>query len=103
MAEAPIKWKIKILKEINAASRSAHFVPTPDTKDTDWFIDMKKDGYVEGTWGRIVDMRSTVPGVGKPSALEPVLNFSSKKSVHGKYIPAISWGWQTSERIIRVM
>jgi len=35
--------------------------------------------------------------------LEPVLNFSSKKSVHGKYIPAISWGWQTSERIIRVM
>lgn len=36
-------------------------------------------------------------------AIEPVLNFSSKKSVHGKYIPAISWGWQTSERIIRVM
>jgi hypothetical protein len=71
MAEAPIKWKIKTLKEIIAAPLGASWIPTPGTQDMDWFIDMKKDGYVEGTWGRLVDMeelkssirKATLPGL----------------------------------------
>jgi hypothetical protein len=35
--------------------------------------------------------------------LEPVINFLKEKSVHCKYNPALSWGWQQNEKVIRVM
>jgi hypothetical protein len=55
MAEAPLKWKIETLREITAAPRDAQWEPSPGSQDLDWFIDMKKDGYVEGTWGISAD------------------------------------------------
>ena len=70
MAEAPIKWKIELLREVAAAPLHAYWTPTPGTQEMDWFIDMKKDGYVEGTWGRLADMeelKSSILRGGLPS------------------------------------
>ena len=36
-------------------------------------------------------------------ALEPVINFLKEKSVLCIYNPALSWGWQQDEKVIRVM
>ena len=38
-----------------------------------------------------------------PKFLEPVINFFQFLSVQCKHIPALRLGWQTRERIIRVM
>jgi len=65
MAEASIQWKVDTLREIMAAPLHARFVPKPDTEDAAWFIDMKKDGYVEGEWGREVDMEAWNASVAK--------------------------------------
>jgi hypothetical protein len=56
MAEAPAKWKIETLRQAIAAPLHARFAPTPDTEEMAWFIDMQKDGYIDGTWGREVNM-----------------------------------------------
>jgi hypothetical protein len=56
MAEASIQWKVDTLRAIIAAPLHSRFVPNPGTEEMAWFIDMEKDGYVEGTWGREVDM-----------------------------------------------
>ena len=55
MAEAPIKWKIDLLRHIIPAPSTARFTPKPDSQEADWFWDMKKDGYVEGDWVTFVD------------------------------------------------
>lgn len=55
MAEAPLKWKIETLKQAIAAPLHARFAPTPNTEEMAWFIDMQKDGYIDGTWCREVN------------------------------------------------
>ena len=66
MAEAALKWKVQTLREINAAPAGAQWMPTPGTAEADWFRDMKLDGYVEGTYGRVVeDMEKHLASVRK--------------------------------------
>lgn len=51
MAEASIQWKVDALRGIISAPLHSQWVPSPETQDLDWFIDMKKDGYVDGNLG----------------------------------------------------
>ncbi len=56
MAEASIEWKVDTLRAIMSAPLHARYAPRPDTEEMAWFLDMKNDGYVDGKWGREVDM-----------------------------------------------
>jgi hypothetical protein len=71
MAEAPIHWKVKLLKEIRDGVGEMSFIPEQGTNDLEWFKDMKRDGLVCGDWGTIgtleeaIKQNSIIPTGGK--------------------------------------
>ena len=48
MAEAPIKWKIELLRGILSVPEDTSYMADYQSQDWNWFLDMKRDGYVEG-------------------------------------------------------
>ena len=59
-------------------------------------------------WGRLAaeqgdDWAQLRLGNAYKHGLEPVINFFQELSVQCKHVPAVRLGWQTNERVIRVM
>ena len=51
MAEAPEKWKIEFLRQVIAAPGPVTFPAVHNSQEWQWFLDMKRDGYVNGEPG----------------------------------------------------
>jgi hypothetical protein len=50
MAEASLEWKVDMLRAFNSAKPGGHWVPK-DAQDTDWFLDMMRDGLIDAKRG----------------------------------------------------
>lgn len=62
MAEAHITWKVQTLRAIINGPPNFRFYPKPNTEEAAWFMGMIKDGYVDGRWGREVNLEDMTPG-----------------------------------------
>ena len=51
MAVAPEKWKIEFLRQVIAAPGPVTFPAVHKSQEWQWFLDMKRDGYVDGEPG----------------------------------------------------
>jgi hypothetical protein len=51
MAEAPEKWKVEFVRQIIAAPGPVTCPVVHESQEWHWFLDMKRDGYVDGEPG----------------------------------------------------
>jgi hypothetical protein len=49
--DAPIKWKVSFLRQVIAAPGPVTFPAVHESQEWHWFLDMKRDGYVDGEPG----------------------------------------------------
>jgi len=59
MAEAPLKWKVELLKEIRDGNAENFYAPK-SKKEGEWFEDMKRDGLVCGKWATTITVEEAI-------------------------------------------
>jgi hypothetical protein len=48
MADAPEKWKVEFLRKVIAAPGPVTYPVVHESQEWHWFLDMKRDGYING-------------------------------------------------------
>jgi len=77
MAEPPIRWKIKTLKEIRASPEGSAFLTKGGEKEYEWFLDMKRDGLVSGDFQKRFsgsEVRNQIQEAMKQNSVIPIIS-----------------------------